>query len=140
MRLSPAAAFRAAARSAWRSYAIVPRGTDRIASACRAARCEKAARYLDRRAARPPSGVPTMTADLVTYIPEQRRVRVVKANGNTYYIASYDNSHQTHRRGGFVVGDVSGFRLSRDTKARVLRFFYPNDSLAYLRKHGYIAS
>jgi hypothetical protein len=78
--------------------------------------------------------------DKITFDQNTRRVEVVKTNGNTYTIASYDNAHQSHRRGGFVLGDISSFRLSKRTTAKVLKHFYPDDSLNYLEKHGYIVS
>lgn len=77
--------------------------------------------------------------DTITFDAEKRHVTIVKANGNTYEVASYDNAHQSHRRGAFVRGDVPSFKVSKDTMARTLKHFYPDDSLAYLRKHGYIA-
>lgn len=79
--------------------------------------------------------------DRITFDDLTKRVTVEKRNGNIFLIASYDNAHSSHRRGAFVLGDHgSRFHLSKDTTARVLKHFYPNDSLAYLRKHGYIAS
>jgi hypothetical protein len=78
-----------------------------------------------------------MSKDTITFDSEKKRVTVVKANGNTYDIASYNS--KDHRRGAFTVGDISQFSVSQDTKARILKHFYPDDSLAYLKKHGYIA-
>jgi hypothetical protein len=78
--------------------------------------------------------------DTITFDAEKRIVTVVKANGNTYEIASYDNATKTHKRGAFTRGDIGNFNVSKDTMARVLKHFYPADSLNYLKKFGYIAS
>jgi hypothetical protein len=78
--------------------------------------------------------------DQVTFDAEKRRVTLVKANGNTYEICSYDNAHHSHRRGAFTRGDISNFRCSKRTKSKILKYFYPEDSLRYLEEHGYIAS
>ena len=78
--------------------------------------------------------------DTITYDPKSRHVTIIKANGNTYHIASYDNAETSFQRGAFVIGDVPSFKVSEDTKARVLKYFYPDDSLRYLRKYGYIAN
>lgn len=78
--------------------------------------------------------------DTIIFDEQTRRVTVVKTNGNTFIVASYDTTND-HRRGAFVLGDHgSRFRVSQETKAKVLKYFYPDDSLVYLKKHGYIAS
>jgi hypothetical protein len=77
--------------------------------------------------------------DDVCYDTQTNRVTITKVNGNTYTIASYNDAHRWHKRGAFVVGGVSYFKVSRRTKARALKYFYPDDSLTYLEKYGYIA-
>jgi hypothetical protein len=81
-----------------------------------------------------------MNKDTIEFNPTTKRVTLKKANGNTFEIASYDNAHVSHRRGALVIGDCVRFKVSEDTKSRILKHFYPEDSLAYLKKHGYIAS
>lgn len=78
--------------------------------------------------------------DKLTFDADKRRVTVERKDGRFYNIASYDNAHQSHRRGAFTVGDISNFHLPRLTVVHVLKFFYPDDSLRYLTKYGYIAS
>ncbi len=80
-----------------------------------------------------------MKRDTITFDREKRIVTLVKANGRTYEIASYDNAHQSHRRGAFTRGDIVNFRVSDRTKAVILKHFYPEDSMKYLKEHGYIA-
>lgn len=68
------------------------------------------------------------------------KVTLTRPDGRTYTFASYDNARDSHRRGAFVLGDLPHFSIPKRLKAKVLKFFYPCDSLAYLEKHGYIAS
>lgn len=67
------------------------------------------------------------------------RVTVERKDGRSIMIASYDNAHHDHRRGAFVVGGVACYHLPKETEVRVLKIFYPEETLSYLRKHGYIA-
>lgn len=69
---------------------------------------------------------------------EDGKVTLTRPDGRTYTFASYQS--EDHRRGAFVIGDLSHFSIPKRLKAKVLKFFYPDDSLAYLMKHGYIAS
>ena len=78
--------------------------------------------------------------DSLSYDEDSKLVTVERKDGRTYTIASYENAHLSHRRGAFVLGDIPSFRLSKRTTAHVLKYFYPDDSLNYLEKHGYVAS
>lgn len=78
--------------------------------------------------------------DKIVHDEATGRITVTTWDGREYILCSYQNTHLTHQRGAFTLGDISSVKMRKATKLKVLKMFYPDDSLRYLAEHGYIAN
>lgn len=84
-----------------------------------------------------PIGILPHVGMTITHDSDANRVSLINNNGTQFTIAPY-HAHD-HRRGAFVVGDVHCFKVSKRTLGKILQKFFPDCSLRYLEKFGYIA-